>query len=109
MRPPVFATAASIPLTHNGKVDRTALLGRGDRSPHSRAPLQRNAIELLLTQAWTEFLGSTPDPDHGFFTTGGDSISALQLRAAIERRGLKLNLNDLFTNPTIAGLATALS
>ncbi|WP_405167897.1 amino acid adenylation domain-containing protein [Nocardia sp. NBC_01499] len=104
--PAVFVPLPSIPRSHNGKADRNALHSLRDHLP---VPLSRNEIEALLIEAWTEVLGSTPNPDDHFFTTGGDSISALQFRAAIERRGLKLKLNDLFTNPTIAGLARRLA
>ncbi|MEV0251183.1 amino acid adenylation domain-containing protein [Nocardia sp. NPDC050712] len=104
--PTVFVPLPSLPRTHNGKADLSALRSLRHRSRNTQS---RSATEAILAEAWAEVLGTAPHPDDDFFTTGGDSISALQLRAAIERRGLALTLNDLFTNPSIAELARVLS
>ncbi|MFB7719352.1 amino acid adenylation domain-containing protein [Nocardia sp. NPDC056100] len=108
--PTKLVPVESIPLTHNGKTDNAALRNR----PHGHlgriaAPDRYGRIAAMLSEAWTEVLGAPPrDNDVDFFTVGGDSVLALQLRAALERRGLDVALNDLFDSPSIAALTMKL-
>ncbi|MEV6773930.1 amino acid adenylation domain-containing protein [Nocardia sp. NPDC051030] len=105
--PSEYVRLESIPLTRNEKVDRAAL-----REPRKQsitaldAPtLIHHDLERLITQAWIDVLGGpTPHPDDNFFTVGGDSLLALEFRAAIEYRGLALDIGDLFDNPTVREL-----
>ncbi|WP_218018572.1 non-ribosomal peptide synthetase/type I polyketide synthase [Nocardia elegans] len=100
----------SIPTTPNGKADRRALSDSRPRQAPQPTPISpsHTQIEAHLTQAWAEVLGTIPNPNDDFFLTGGDSISALQFRAALEKRGMSFELNTLFTNPTITALTQQL-
>ncbi|WP_330184288.1 amino acid adenylation domain-containing protein [Nocardia sp. NBC_01503] len=112
MVPSEFVPLAEIPLTPSGKADRRALrrlrrertltAGAGSAPP-------RGAIELALAAAWQEVLGGeSPGRHDDFFIVGGDSILALGVRTAAERRGLHLDIDAFFAKPTIAELATTI-
>lgn len=59
-------------------------------------------MEQQLVQAWKEVfeLDEVKDDDN-FFELGGDSIKAVQLVAWLLQKGIKLDLMDVFANPTI--------
>ncbi|GAA4203981.1 non-ribosomal peptide synthetase [Streptosporangium oxazolinicum] len=101
----------ALPLTANGKVDRAALalLAAQGTSPAGEPP--RGEVETALAELWEAQLpGSAPDRDAGFFTAGGDSLSAIRLVSAIERRfGAGITIRTLLAAPTIAALAAKIT
>ncbi|MFJ7900277.1 amino acid adenylation domain-containing protein [Streptomyces sp. NPDC096198] len=100
----------ALPLTANGKVDRTALPQPGTRPDDDQAAVApRDAIEAELASIWTEFFPDTPFGVHtGFFALGGNSLLAVRLMARIGARLKRsLPLSVLFARPTIATLAEA--
>jgi thioesterase domain-containing protein/acyl carrier protein len=112
MVPAAFVAIAEIPLTPNGKVDRRALpipdRDRPDLEKAFAAP--SNAVELQLTQIWSEVLGiQSIGVSDNFFELGGHSLLAVQLFTQIESKfGIKLPLATLFQAPTIEQLANVL-
>lgn len=115
-RVPVYAVPSRIrllpalPLTANGKVDRAALAGAAGPEPASTgAEPPRGDTETALAALWRECLpeaGPGPDRHANFFTLGGDSLSALRLLTAIERRlGAAVPVRRFFAAPTVAALA----
>ncbi|EHR60655.1 non-ribosomal peptide synthetase [Saccharomonospora cyanea] len=100
----------AFPLTPSGKVDRRALPAPSESaaSPASSAPATER--QRRLCALFSEVLGGTTvGVDDSFFDLGGDSIVALQLVSRARREGFDLTSRDLFTNPTVAGLAAALA
>ncbi|MEU0965082.1 amino acid adenylation domain-containing protein [Streptomyces sp. NPDC005917] len=96
-----------LPLTTNGKVDRNALVGAaGQEAVSADAEPPRGEIETTLAELWQDHVpGPVRDRNANFFTIGGDSLSALRLLAAIERRlGVAVPVRRLFATPTIAAL-----
>jgi len=101
-----------IPLTANGKLDESRLprpaelSRRSDRTP---SPLANDA-ERRLAALWGEVLDATVDDrEDDFFLMGGHSVLAVRLMSAIEREfGVRPPLADLFTNATVARMATLL-
>ncbi len=109
-----------LPLTRNGKLDRSALPAPETASTstgtsagtdtstgtgNGRAP--RTAVEQRLAELFGEVLGLSEVPvDQDFFQLGGDSIKAIQLAGAAQRAGLAVGTPDVFRTPTVSGLAS---
>ncbi|KAH3731929.1 non-ribosomal peptide synthetase [Pelomyxa schiedti] len=68
-------------------------------------PMERKVLEI-----WCEVLPSQPSSiDEDFFEAGGDSIGMLKAIASADKRGLSLNLSDLFASRTIRSMASLLT
>jgi amino acid adenylation domain-containing protein/FkbM family methyltransferase len=94
----------AFPLTSHGKIDREALYqaakGKGPRAEPS------SPAERVLRDVWREVLKRDDiGVDDPFFQSGGDSIRAIQVRAAAARRGLSFGLRDLIRHQTIRAVA----
>ena len=107
MVPAIFVSLDVLPLTANGKVDKTAL-------PQPNLALLQgdiikpvNETEQQLTNIWASLLNIDADvlSTHGnFFELGGDSILSIQLVSKAAQAGLHFGVKDLFGAPTIAAL-----
>jgi surfactin family lipopeptide synthetase A/lichenysin synthetase A len=109
MIPSYFVKMDSIPLTSNGKVDRKSLPepDAGAGTDDYKEP--RNESELLLAEIWQEVLGANRiGINDNFFSLGGDSIKAIQMAARLHKLGWKLEMKDLFQNPTIGQVSVYL-
>src|SRR6185369_12559312 len=87
MIPSEFVMLETLPLTANGKVDRSALPSLNGNSS-SRAETfiaPRDVLELRLAQIWEEILDRRPiGVRDDFFKLGGHSILAARLMARIQ-------------------------
>jgi amino acid adenylation domain-containing protein len=110
MRPASFILLEGLPITRNGKLDRTALPApQVEAAPSSRVAEPRDADEAALCALWADILNL---PQVGvtdnFFELGGHSLLATQLLARIEDRfAVHLSLRALFEQPTVEGLCMA--
>ncbi|MEE9385802.1 MAG: amino acid adenylation domain-containing protein [Nannocystaceae bacterium] len=107
MLPARFTVLASLPLTANGKLDRSAL-----PPPQSRlgGPAEhagpRHEVETLLCKAWAEALGfDRVGIRDNFFDLGGDSILVLQIINHAAREGVSFTAAQLAQHQTIEALA----
>jgi len=111
MIPTSFAVVPKIPVTNNGKVDRTALIAMGVASPYARkiAAQPRTPLERRVARLWTEVLQREPAGiDEEFFEAGGDSLQAIALLTRLRGQfEIDLPLESLLAAPTIAALAAA--
>ncbi|WP_344951652.1 amino acid adenylation domain-containing protein, partial [Sphaerisporangium flaviroseum] len=110
MLPRWIETLHTLPLTTQGKLDRRALPApSGDRPALAGefvAPLP--GVEELLADIWSRVLGVRRVGRHdNFFDLGGDSIRSIQVLGQARDAGLDFALQDLFDDPTLAGLAIA--
>ena len=109
MIPAAFVTLASLPLTPNSKLDRTALPSPEPR--HFLAAAYEPAIGELeeeLAKAWSEILHTERIGRHdNFFDLGGHSLLVTRAMAPFRKDGLAMV--DFFRYPTISGLAALLS
>jgi amino acid adenylation domain-containing protein len=105
MLPGAFIELGTLPLTGNGKLDRSAL-PRPGTSPTGATP--GTATEKALSAIWSDLLGiETPGTEDNFFDLGGHSLVAAQVLARIaEDLGVALPLQTIFEAPTLAGLAS---
>ncbi len=110
--PPVIEVRDALPLTGNGKVDRSALAaaaaGLAPATGEFRAP--RNATQRRLAALWSELLDvPVVGIDDAFFALGGSSLQAAQLMNRVEREfGSRLPLAALYQHRTVAELARLL-
>ncbi|CAM2010573.1 non-ribosomal peptide synthetase [Acanthopleuribacter pedis] len=111
MHPGYLVVLPQFPLNANGKVDRNALpdpFAQTETGTAYAAP--RNQREQWLADALAELLGVARVGRHdAYFEMGGDSIIAIQLVGRMRRHGLRLNVADLFANPSVAALAPLLT
>ncbi|WP_344456180.1 amino acid adenylation domain-containing protein, partial [Actinocorallia aurantiaca] len=98
MVPSLLVPLSALPLSANGKLDRTALPepDAGDVQEAYVAP--RTATETALAGLWSELLGlDRVGVTAGFFDLGGNSLAAVRLVAEIrDRFGAELPLRALF-------------
>jgi hypothetical protein len=100
---------SELPRNPNGKVDRGALpistFTRADTPQPYATP--RTPSEESLAEIWSELLGTEEIGIHdNFFDVGGHSLLAAQCVDRVNRRmNASLRITDLFSAPTIAGLA----
>ena len=109
MVPSAFVVLPALPLTANGKIDRTALPPPKQRSSHFAAhyTAPRTIVEEMLCDVWSKLLAAERVGVHdNFFDLGGHSLLGIQLLAAVEERtGTSISLKDFLSGPTVAGLA----
>ncbi|WP_212734803.1 phosphopantetheine-binding protein, partial [Paenibacillus polymyxa] len=66
----------------------------------------RTQVEQVLAAVWAGVLGvEAVGTQDNFFELGGDSIKALQVSSRLMQAGYRLNMKDLFSNPTVAALS----
>src|SRR5262249_31786484 len=110
MVPGAYVRLESLPLTHNGKLDRRALPAP-ETDAYAGAVYEppQGAIEKQLAQLWAELLKlERVGRQDNVFELGGHSLLAVQLTERLRRQGLRTDVRMLFTAPTLAGLAAAL-
>ncbi|MEV7194404.1 amino acid adenylation domain-containing protein [Streptomyces sp. NPDC093510] len=104
MVPATVVVLDALPLTVNGKLDRSALPApelavRGGRDPHT--PVEAALCDLFAETLGTERAGA----EDSFFALGGDSISSMMLVSGARRAGLAITARQVFEHRTPAALA----
>ena len=108
--PSLWFVLRRIPVTANGKVDLKALAALTPlRSPEETEILApRNPLEAAVAEVWGRVLDlPRVGIEEDFFDAGGDSILAIRLVGELRRQGIEVTTEQLFTHPTVAGLAAA--
>ncbi len=104
LRPATLTVLDAWPLTPNGKVDRSKLPVPDTAGTDQRAP--ETVLEELLCGVFADALGLREvGVLDDFFELGGHSLLAPGLIGRAVRAGLRLDIADLFTHRTAAGLA----
>lgn len=111
MVPARFSLLPELPETQTRKVDYNALPAIAAKSADKRVRAPSGETERTLLKIWSETLHRPALTVYdNFFESGGDSLTAVSLMAAIEQRfSVKLGLHQLIENQTVADMADALN
>ncbi|WP_330456386.1 amino acid adenylation domain-containing protein [Streptomyces sp. NBC_00820] len=102
----------ALPVTANGKLDRTALarLLPDPEDTGAAGEPPRGPSESVLASAWCAVLGvARVGRDDNFFGLGGDSLLATRLVGHLRKAGLPLDLSAVFATPVLKDLAPHLA
>lgn len=111
MIPQHWVRVDRMPLTGNGKIDRSALpIPENKNDKRQDITLPRNLVEEELANIWKNVLGvNTISIDDDFFALGGHSLKALQVIHTLKhQQQIDIPIDFLFEHPTIAQLAEKL-
>lgn len=107
MLPSAFMELDKFPLTPNGKIDKNKLpeIILSHEEEASEKPLGK--IEVEIAKTWSVVLGKSNviGRDSNFFELGGHSLKAVSV-VAILKKEYNISVNDIFSYPTIRGLAS---
>jgi amino acid adenylation domain-containing protein len=110
MLPSYFIRLDSMPLTRNGKIDRTALPDPQAERPELASAYQapETALETQLAAIWSKALNLGQIGTHdNFFELGGSSLPAIQVIYQVNQRfGVDLPVPRFFENPTISQMSS---
>jgi acyl carrier protein len=110
MVPGQVVIVPALPLTANGKIDRSALRAIPSQTAPSSAVLPANPIERVVCEIWREVLGRPVAITDRFFDLGGNSLSAFSILGRVEVKfSVRLPIKDFFDRPTVAAMAEWLS
>jgi len=112
MVPYLFMRVEHFELNSNGKIDRTKLpTPRLDAlAAHGEYAAPRTKTEESLAGIWATLLGVARVGIHdSFFDLGGTSILTVRMLAMVRQKlGAEINVARLFSQPTIAALASCI-
>lgn len=107
MVPSRLVEVQSMPLTSNGKVDKTALalLSHTRRSTVTYIPVQHKT-ERLIAEAWELLMQvDSVGREDNFFELGGNSLIAQKFTIELRKQGIELPVIKLYQYPTVKDLA----
>ncbi len=109
MLPAKFVRLERMPLTSNGKIDRSQLpaASADERQPAREVPPPRTDTEKVLASIWSQLLNvQVVGINDDFFELGAQSLLAIRAVSRIrDAFGVDVSLRNLFERPTVAGLA----
>ena len=111
MVPTLWHTLPALPVSPSGKADRK-LLASLDLTPQtSYAEGPHGLLEQQLCSIIAGVLGRERfGVDEDFFASGGHSLAALEVIAAVEKQlGLSVSIGALFAHPTVQALAASIA
>ena len=116
--PQTFIYLQAMPLTNNGKIERSQLVEIANTQTGARqipgqdtlvanSEIKKlNAIESRLLEVWKRFLHLETIGIHdNFFSIGGDSIITIQVVVAAKEQGINISPQQVFAHPTIEALS----
>jgi amino acid adenylation domain-containing protein len=109
LRPSAFVSIPALPLTVNGKVDRTALPTPVTRREQSDQPAL-TPIQFKVAAVWADILNlSTVGPDEDFFDLGGTSLTLIRMLDRVNASfGADIGIETLIEEATVRSLALEL-
>lgn len=110
MVPSILIYLKKLPLTLNGKLDRSAL-PHPTFKPSENYVAPRNELEEKISQIWLDLLQvDRVGIQDNFFQLGGNSILTIQLVSMLRQKlGFNIHIKDIFTYKTIQNLCDNLT
>jgi arthrofactin-type cyclic lipopeptide synthetase B len=111
MIPSAIVPLSALPLSSNGKVDRSALLSREDDVPPPAAyAAPEGEVEELISATVAEVLGlKEVGTQQNFFELGASSVQLIRVMNRLNTKlGLEMPVTKILRNPNIRALAAAL-
>ncbi|MDQ2956506.1 MAG: amino acid adenylation domain-containing protein, partial [Actinomycetota bacterium] len=113
MLPSAMLWHESLPLTRNGKIDRSKLIAEqlpvAGAAGHSAGSGPANEIEKELTGVWAAVLkcsDSELELEGSFYAVGGDSLAAARILTGVRKHfGISITLDRFFEVDTIRTMA----
>ena len=111
MIPSAYVSLPSLPLTHNGKIDRANLAQlaplSSSLSDDTGRVVPRSPVEEVLTEIWAKVLGLDSAGIHDdFFKMGGHSMLGIAVLSRVrDLFGVNPGISALFEAPTPAAFA----
>jgi amino acid adenylation domain-containing protein len=109
LRPSAFVAIPALPLTGNGKVDRTALPTPLTRREQGGAPTP-TAVQSRVATMWADILNvSAVGLDEDFFDLGGTSLTLIRMLEQVNANfGADIGIETLVEEATVRSLARTL-
>jgi amino acid adenylation domain-containing protein len=107
MIPNEFLLLEEMPLSPNGKIDRSALPAPSRVSSENGPNGELSATEQTVAEFYAKLLGTTNvSARSNFFDLGGHSLLVTQMLAQISQTfEIQLEPPEFYTDPTVAGIA----
>ncbi|KAL0935879.1 nonribosomal peptide [Colletotrichum truncatum] len=120
MIPDAYLPLQRLPVQTSGKLDRRVLQVMVNSmtfksiaafaSPDEGQEKPNTPSEIVLANLWSTALklsnGTSITTSDNFFSLGGDSIMAMKLVALLRAEGYSLAVAQIFSNPTLSGMAS---
>ncbi|MGP9846336.1 Pls/PosA family non-ribosomal peptide synthetase [Brachybacterium sp. 107] len=104
---PRLAVLDELPTRTSGKIDRDALPWPLPTRHEPAAALA--GTSAWIAEIWAEVLGAeVTSPADDFFDAGGGSLSAAQVVSRLREKHPEVTVGDVYSHPSIAGLAVHL-
>jgi amino acid adenylation domain-containing protein len=109
MLPAAYVQLSRLPLSANGKLERSALPAPTlEALEHAQFEQPRGDIEPVIAELWQQLLKvERVGRRDNFFALGGHSLLALSLIERLGRRGMQVDLRAVFVHADLAGLAAS--
>jgi amino acid adenylation domain-containing protein len=113
MIPSVFANVDLLPLSPNGKLDRSALPPVEQAEFHDASTddscTRLTELERAISGIWQQVLNRGVGPEDNFFDLGGDSLQLIEVHSELQMSlGRNVSIMDLFEFTTVRSLADRL-
>ncbi|MBV4459306.1 non-ribosomal peptide synthase/polyketide synthase [Pseudomonas sp. COR58] len=106
MIPAHLLPLAKLPLTANGKLNRSSLPSPDASQAQQAYQAPQSELERRLADIWQDVLKlEQVGLNDNFFELGGDSIISIQVVSRARQAGIRLNPKDLFQHQTVQRLA----
>ncbi|XP_031633913.1 uncharacterized protein LOC116347467 [Contarinia nasturtii] len=107
MVPAAYVCLSSLPITANGKLDRSALPPPSDEAfARQSYEAPQGEIEEKLELIWSELLSiERISRNDNFFELGGHSLLIVRMLTQLRQLGLEATVQEVFGNPSLAALA----